>query len=139
MKLRNLYVLVCAGMLLSLAGSVYADIDNIGKLEFQKNCAVCHGLDGKGNGPALDFLKQTPPDLTLITKRHDGNYPYKQIYYWIEDPAGIRAHGSQEMPIWGERYSNKIIKQYGPLDTRHSGVVQARILELVFYLAGIQK
>ena len=139
MRLFKLYVSTISGMLLSLAGSVNADVDNIGKLEFQKNCAVCHGADGKGNGQILDVLKQAPPDLTLITNRHGGRYPYKQIYKWIEDPTGIRAHGSQEMPIWGERYSKEVINKYGPFDTRHPGEVQARILELVFYLANIQQ
>ena len=139
MKLLNFMGLIIAGVLVLFAGYVYAEVDNIGKLEFQKNCAVCHGIDGKGNTQALDFLKQAPPDLTQISNRHSGKYPYKQIYKQIEDPTGIRAHGSQEMPIWGERYSSEVIDKYGPLDTNHSGAVQARILELVFYLANIQK
>ena len=139
MRLPNFNRLIIAGMLVSLGGYVHAEVDSIGKLEFQKNCAVCHGINGKGNAQALDFLKQTPPDLTKIAKKNDGKYPFKQVYKQIEDPTGIRAHGSREMPIWGERYSRDVIDKYGPLDTKHSGAVQARILELVFYLANIQQ
>jgi hypothetical protein len=31
-------------------------------------CAVCHGIDGKGRGPAADALKVPPPDLTMLAK-----------------------------------------------------------------------
>ena len=139
MKLSYKFIPVIAGLPMLLGGLVYADVDNIGKQEFRYNCAVCHGVGGTGNGPAVDVLKQAPPDLTGISQRHGGSFPYKQVYQWIEDPAGIRAHGSHDMPIWGARYSQAIIDKYGPYDTMHSGEVQARILELVFYLANIQK
>ena len=29
-------------------------------------CAVCHGTDGKGKGPALEALKVPPTDLTTL-------------------------------------------------------------------------
>ena len=38
-----------------------ADKAGVGKLEYQSNCASCHGNDGKG-GAYVDFLKVTPPD-----------------------------------------------------------------------------
>lgn len=28
-------------------------------------CAVCHGIDGKGKGPAAEALKVPPTDLTV--------------------------------------------------------------------------
>ena len=28
---------------------------SIGKMEFQKNCASCHGMGGKGDGPLVEF------------------------------------------------------------------------------------
>jgi mono/diheme cytochrome c family protein len=31
---------------------------------FQINCALCHGTDGKGNGPVASHLKNKPFDLT---------------------------------------------------------------------------
>ena len=36
-------------------------------------CAVCHGLDGKGNGPAAEALKVPPPDLTALAKNMAAN------------------------------------------------------------------
>lgn len=113
--------------------------DSIGRMEFQKNCAACHGMSGKGDGPLLEFLRETPPDLTLISKRHNGVFPVEKIYMWIRDPQRIRAHGTKEMPIWGDRYSQEIIETYGPDYTGPGSSVHERILELVFYIGTLQK
>jgi mono/diheme cytochrome c family protein len=112
---------------------------SIGKMEFQKNCASCHGMGGKGDGPLVEFLKQTPSDLTLISKKHGGVYPQDKVYEWIRDPKRVRAHGTKEMPIWGDRYSMEIIEKYGPDYYGPGSSVQQRILELVFYLGTIQQ
>ncbi len=113
--------------------------EHIGEAAFLKSCAACHGADGKGTGPILDILKQKPADLTTISKRNGGKYPQQKIYAWIRDPERIRAHGSAEMPIWGEKFSKEIIESYGPYYTGPACSVQARILELVFYIGTIQK
>jgi hypothetical protein len=78
-------VIQAAGVLLLALGGVFfaqedMGIQSIGKMEFQKNCAVCHGVGGKGDGPFIDFLKQTPPDLTLLSKRYGGIYIHKHRF-----------------------------------------------------------
>ena len=113
--------------------------DSIGKMEFQKNCAACHGKVGKGDGPLVEFLKQTPPDLTTLSKRNGGVYPQAKVYEWIRDAKKVRAHGTEEMPIWGDRYSKEIIELYGPDYAGPGSSVQQRILELVFYIGTIQQ
>ncbi len=35
-----------------------------GKDAFAKNCAQCHGMSGKGDGPMSGMLKEPPADLT---------------------------------------------------------------------------
>jgi len=42
-----------------------------GEKVFAKHCAVCHGPDGKGNGPAAPSMKPRPRDFTT------GEYKYK--------------------------------------------------------------
>jgi len=38
--------------------------DAAGKAAYDKYCASCHGVDGKGKGPAAASLKDPLPDLT---------------------------------------------------------------------------
>src|SRR5713101_3052138 len=42
-------------------------------------CAVCHGTDGKGGGPAATALKVPPTDLTLLSKNNGGKYPALKV------------------------------------------------------------
>jgi len=42
---------------------------------FSGYCAACHGLDGKGTGPAAAALKKAPADLTKISARNGGTFP----------------------------------------------------------------
>ncbi len=113
--------------------------DSIGKMEFQSNCAACHGMGGRGDGPLVEFLKQTPPDLTQLSKRYNGVYPQKKVYEWIRDVNQKRAHGTQEMPVWGDRYAREIMMTYGPDYTGPGSSVTERILKLVYYIGSIQE
>jgi mono/diheme cytochrome c family protein len=69
---------------------------------FQYHCAVCHGTDGRGHGPDAVVLKHPVPDLTLISQRSGGKFPYQRVKGIIEgNEAGPLAHGDRQMPIWG--------------------------------------
>lgn len=137
-------VAAAVSVLLFAAGSLAYAQENlgsqsIGKMEFQKNCAACHGMGGHGDGPLVEFLKQTPPDLTLLSKRYGGVYPQDKVYDWIRDVEKVRAHGTAEMPVWGERYSREIMETYGPDYVGPGSSVTQRILELVFFIGSIQQ
>jgi mono/diheme cytochrome c family protein len=64
-------------------------------------CAVCHGNDAKGGGPAASALKVAPPDLTTLTKRNQGVFPRDRVYQTINGQTVLSAHGSKDMPVWG--------------------------------------
>src|SRR5258708_28361490 len=72
-----------------------------GKEMFVTYCAVCHGKDAKGNGPAASALKRTPTDLTTLTGRNQGKFPELRMYSMIQGDSETVAHGSRDMPIWG--------------------------------------
>jgi mono/diheme cytochrome c family protein len=69
---------------------------------YRSYCAVCHGMDGKGNGPAVPALKTSPGDLTLLSKNNGGKFPELKVYNSIRGEVGVPAHGSKDMPIWGD-------------------------------------
>jgi mono/diheme cytochrome c family protein len=68
---------------------------------FTQHCAVCHGKDAKGTGPAAEALKKAPADLTQITRRNNGTFPELKVEQVIEGLAPIAVHGTREMPMWG--------------------------------------
>jgi mono/diheme cytochrome c family protein len=72
-----------------------------GKETFAAYCAVCHGDNAKGNGPAAPALKMPVPDLTTMTARHgkfDGLAIERTITGVDKMPV---AHGTLTMPMWG--------------------------------------
>ena len=131
---------ITAAMILTSA-TVSTGQDAIGKAEFLSNCAVCHGHDGAGNGPILDYLKEAPADLTKIADRAGGRFPFQDVYDTIADVDSNRAHGTSEMPVWGNRFNMAVIAVEGEFGSASGSVPSARtrILELVFYLASIQQ
>ena len=69
---------------------------------FHEHCTSCHGIDGRGHGPAAAALKQPVPDLTLISQKNNGKFPYRGVRNVIEGvETPTRAHGTRAMPVWG--------------------------------------
>lgn len=115
-------------------------MEDIGKQEFNRSCGACHGESAKGDGPLAEVLLVEPPDLTSISKRHGGKFPASWVYRIIDGRNGLRAHGSREMPIWGDRYRADALRGLPlPLNIGADAVVHGRILSLVFYLDQIQE
>ena len=138
--MRRFISMASAGLILTVTlASAAAAQSVIGEQEFQSHCAACHGSDGKGNGPIIDFLRAPPADLTAISARNDGIFPFQAVYDTIADVNQTRGHGNSDMPIWGDRYNQEIIAQQGEFATDGPAVseAQARILSLVFFLATV--
>lgn len=97
---------------------------------YRTYCAVCHGLDGKGSGPAVPALKQKLPDLTLLSKKNGGEFPAFRVSNIIQGDAVVTAHGSKEMPMWGDVF--RVLK-------RDEAVVKLRVHNLSQYIASLQQ
>jgi mono/diheme cytochrome c family protein len=121
------------------AGPLLAEQPDIGEGEFKTHCAGCHGLDGKGNGPFVEFLKASPRSLSTLAKENNGVFPYRRVYDVIDGTSQVPGHGTRDMPVWGERYAADIIKDHGEFGTQHPRTVRCRILELVFFLSTLQE
>ena len=71
---------------------------------FDNYCAVCHGKTAVGNGPAASALAKAPADLTKIAARNGGTYPEVKVKRYIEGLDEVAAHGSRDMPMWGDLF-----------------------------------
>jgi len=110
---------------------------DLGKREFDNNCASCHGVTGKGNGSLGEFLKRSPPDLTMLAKKNNGVLPMSRMYEVIEG-SNVPSHGSRDMPIWGRDYRIKDAEYYGDVNYDAEALVRARILSLLEYINRLQ-
>ena len=93
-------------------------------------CAVCHGKDAKGKGPAAEALKVPPPDLTTLSKSNGGKYPALKVSSVIRGEADLPSHGSKDMPVWGNLFWQ--------MSGGHDAEVQQRIANLNTYVESWQ-
>jgi mono/diheme cytochrome c family protein len=92
------------------------------------HCAICHGLDGHGQGPLTQAMKVTPADLTRIAAEHGGEFPDAKIADVIRNGGNVLGHGTGAMLPWGVYFSER----------RKPEVGKARIKALVAYIKSIQ-
>ena len=111
---------------------------DFGKREYLSNCAVCHGLGGKGDGVYKDMLNTSPSDLTVLSRKNNGVFPYQKVYEIIDGRQEIKAHGPRDMPIWGADYLEKAIPEYTDIPYDPAVYVRARIIALVDYVNRLQ-
>ena len=101
-----------------------------GKTLYTQYCSVCHGSDGKGNGPAANVLKTKPPDLTQLSHRAGGKFPDAYALRMVTGQDVVAAHGSRDTPIWGKVFNaEKSSNLSGPIGPTGA---------IVRYVEGIQ-
>jgi mono/diheme cytochrome c family protein len=106
----------------------------LGAEAFPRYCGSCHGVRGEGDGPSADALRTRPADLTRIAARRGGSFPAGEIARTIDGRFAIAAHGSREMPVWGERFGETI-----PDSGVGEEIARGKIAVLVEYLRSIQR
>lgn len=122
----------------TFGGVAHAQDHTAGREEFRNHCAACHGLTGLGDGPIGPLLKTPAPNLALISSRNEGKFPFQRVYEIIDGSALLAAHGSRDMPLWGDRYQKdaKPITPDQAAMTRQ--LAEQRILSLVYYIGTLQ-
>jgi len=101
-----------------------------GQQLFDQKCAICHGTEGKGDGVLGLQLKKQPADLSRLSERNAGTFPFWQAYGKIDGRENIGAHGPGDMPVWGTD------DQYEGTSGR---LAMGQILQIVFFLQSIQE
>jgi len=142
------WTIVGASILVLTLPAVAEDIDQ-GKSAYLRNCASCHGIDGRGAGPTSARLKIKPADLTVLARQNKGVYSPAAVHNMIDGRKAVRSHRNNEMPIWGcrqpapEKRAGKAHKadELGSLldlSCDSESVIYGRIESIVDYLGTIQ-
>jgi mono/diheme cytochrome c family protein len=105
----------------------------MGRADFLRHCAACHGEGGRGDGPVAASLRVPPADLTRIAVRREGSFPVAEVTEIVDGRRTIAAHGLREMPVWGVRFSTRVHE-----GSSEDEVARGRLLVLVEYLRSIQ-
>jgi len=120
--------------LIAITGSIAMPQEKANDLSgaemYRTYCASCHGVDGKGAGPAASALKKAVPDLTQIAKRNKGKFPDFRVTHIIDGYEVEAAHGSRDMPVWGDYFRSK---------KRDDAIVLLREHNLTEYIRSIQQ
>jgi mono/diheme cytochrome c family protein len=110
------------------------EVVRVGRHYFVRYCSACHGVEGRGDGPAASALRTPPADLTRIAQRRGGHFPVAEIVAYIDGRSSVPAHGRREMPVWGERFGEIVGR-----DALGEAVVQSHLWFLIEYLQAIQQ
>ena len=138
--------IIIANTIIGFSWYASAQDTDIGRTEYLSNCASCHGIAAKGDGPVSKELKSHPTDLTVLAKKNKGVFPSNSVSRIIDGRDAVGSHGTREMPVWGYRFvppkhfdlnlADDFV--YSP-PASPEAVVQGRILAVIDYLNRIQE
>ena len=74
-----------------------------GQKYFMRYCASCHGANGTGDGPVAKSLARPPANLRLLADKYGSPLPAAKLADFIDGRDAVRAHGTSDMPVWGEQ------------------------------------
>ena len=132
--------IVCAASALLIAlGNSYAQArPDLGKLEYESNCASCHGRSGNGEGSFAKWVGFRMPDLTQLASRNGGVFRVQRIYEVIDGRHMVQAHGDRDKPTRGVDYTIKARPTQDEFRHDPEVFVHSRIMALVNYLYTLQ-
>jgi len=75
-----------------------------GRILYLTYCQGCHGLAGRGDGPAATSLRTPPADLTRLWERYGTPLDRERLAAYIDGRRLMGSHGREEMPVWGREF-----------------------------------
>ncbi len=133
----TLPILAALALWAAAPATATAEEEGLGASEYAAHCAVCHAIDGRGNGPYGMFLKVAPSDLTMLAAENGGRFPFEDVYRIIDGRTELLAHGPREMPIWGYEYRRLAMRE-GKGATAEKEVSK-KILALIEHIRTLQR
>jgi mono/diheme cytochrome c family protein len=130
--------LVGACLAIAATGALGQGKVDLGKREYDANCASCHGLKGTGDGPSAQYLTRKPTDLTRLAKANNAVLPVSRLYESIDGTLTVPGHGTREMPTWGNQYRTRAAEYYTDVPYDPEAFVRAKILALIDYISRLQ-
>lgn len=111
-----------------------------GKDLYHQHCSTCHGVNAKGT-PASTLgnydpqsiepkRRVKPADLTVLSEHNSGKFPADRVRDAIYNKDSIPAHGTPEMPAWGNVFY--VLKNRPKL-------LEKRVRDLTAYIESIQE
>jgi mono/diheme cytochrome c family protein len=143
MNKTRIAVAVATMALVAFAGVANAQAKrDVGKREYDSNCAVCHGKLGKGDGPYAGLVDtKGGADITKLSKNNGGVFPILRVSDMIDGRYYVKAHGPRDMPIWGMDYlldaKDIAATSEVPFDTE--AYVKYRVYALTEYVYRLQE
>lgn len=84
------------------SGKMTAEVIELGRTKYETYCAVCHGYEGKGDGPVSVKMAVAPPPL--ISEKVVG-YNDGRIFHIITDGQGVMSSYAYQMVDPNDRWA----------------------------------
>jgi hypothetical protein len=84
------------------------------------------------------LLIKSPTDISTLAKNNNGVFPVQRTYEIIDGRRAVPAHGSREMPVWGQDYLGRTGYMESPYAYDAEVYVRSRILALIDYIQRLQ-
>jgi mono/diheme cytochrome c family protein len=130
--IRNPLVAALLGLVI-LTFSSSAFCQDTGQHDYDRLCASCHGVTGTGEG--RDLTEANPPDITQLSRKNGGKFPFEEVYRTVDGREMKGSHTRFAMPFWGD-----YLQKQGHENTPASNAaVRERITAIVRYVETLQK
>ncbi len=127
-------LLILAALAAPLPGQEPQKLDSseatMGQVIYFRYCAACHGKEGRGDGPVAPGLVRKPIDLTGLSSKNKGSFPFEKVARAIDGRNTPRSHGTPDMPVWGE--------VFGKTSGTDAPTVEAAVSRITHYVWSIQ-
>jgi cytochrome c len=84
-------------------GKMTPEVIELGRTKFETYCAVCHGYEGKGDGPVSVKMSVKPP--SLMSDKIEKTYTDGHIFHVITDGQGVMSSYAYQLVNPNDRWA----------------------------------